>query len=337
MKGIAMKIAFIGAGGIAGNYRGSLKRLQRSISAICDINAERANQIAEAEESIAYINHAEMLEKEKPDVVFICIPPGAHTTQVADAAKIGAAVFVAKPVALDLDTANRTLEAIEKSGVLNQVGYMARYSDITGKAKEIVGGKELSMGFGRFLCRMGAGHPWWGKFAISGGQMLEQSTHVFDLLRYFLGDVTEVQAFGRKDVSEEGIADFEECTVCNLYFASGAVGNVTSTCVARAAEGFAAELVGDDLYLKFVMDLKLRGAIAGEQIEYDGVEAGYFRQVEQFMKAVETDDKSLIRSNYADAVKTLAVTLAANRSLETGKVEKLEQGENKQSSTQKGV
>lgn len=317
-----MKIAFIGAGGIAGNYRGSLKKLQRPITAICDINAERAAQVSEVENATAYINHEEMLKKEEPDVVFICIPPGAHTTQAADAARAGAAVFVAKPVALDIDIANRTLDAIKAAGVLNQVGYMARYSDITAKAKEIIGEKDLSMGFGRFLCRMGAGHPWWGKFAISGGQMLEQSTHVFDLLRYFLGDVKEVQAFGQKNVSKS-IADFEECTVCNLYFASGAVGNVTSTCVASAPEGFAAELVGDNLYLRFVMDLKLRGAVAGEQIEYDGVESGYFKQVEHFMKAVETNDQSLIRSNYADAVKTLAVTLAANRSLETGKVEKV--------------
>ena len=317
-----MKIAFIGAGGIAGNYRASLKKLQRPITAICDINAERATQVAEVENATAYIRHEEMLKKEKPDVVFTCIPPGAHTTQAADAAKTGAAVFVAKPVALDIETANRTLDAIEAAGVLNQVGYMARYNDITAKAKEIIGEKDLSMGFGRFLCRMGAGHPWWGKFAISGGQMLEQSTHVFDLLRYFLGDVTEVQTFGLKNVSE-GIADFEECTVCNLRFASGAVGNVTSTCVASASEGFAAELVGDDLYLKLIMDLKLRGSVEGEQIEYDGVEAGYFRQVEQFMQAVETNDQSLIRSSYADAVKTLAVTLAANRSLETGQVEKV--------------
>jgi len=39
------------------------------------------------------------------------------------------------------------------------------------------------------------------------------------------------------------------------------------------------------------------------------------------MQAVERDDQSLICSNYADAVNTLAVTLAANRSSETGQVE----------------
>lgn len=317
-----LKIAFIGVGGIAGSYRGSLNQLQRPIAAVCDINAERAAAIAEDEDATAYTDHTEMLQKEKPDVVFTCIPPGAHTTQVADAAASGAAVFVAKPVAQDLETANRARDAIAAAGVINQVGYMARYSDITAKAKELVGDQKLTMGIGRFLTRMGANHPWWGKYDVSRGQMVEQTTHVFDLIRYFLGDVDSVQAYGIKGVSDE-IADFEECTVCNLKFQSGAVGSITSTCVARAHENFATELVGDDLYLKLTHDSGLRGQISGEGVDFTGAEAGYFRQVEQFIKAVDANDQGLVLSSYADAAKSLAVTLAANLSLETGQVEEV--------------
>ena len=249
-----LKITFIGVGGIAGSYRGSLKQLERPIAAVCDINIERAAAIAAEENAVAYTDHTEMLQKEKPDVVFTCIPPGAHTAQVADAAASGAALFVAKPVAQDLETAQHARDAIDTAGVINQVGYMARYSDITAKAKELVGDQKLTMGIGRFLTRMGANHPWWGKYDVSRGQMVEQTTHVFDLIRYFLGDVSSVQAYGIKGVSD-GIADFEECTVCNLQFESGAVGSITSTCVARAHENFATELVGDDLYLKLTHDL----------------------------------------------------------------------------------
>ena len=71
-------------------------------------------------------------------------------------------------------------------------------SDITAKAKELVGDRQLTMGIGRFLTRMGAGHPWWGKYEVSRGQMVEQTTHVFDLIRYFLGDVANVHAYGIK-------------------------------------------------------------------------------------------------------------------------------------------
>ena len=148
-----LKIAFIGVGGIAGNYRRSLKQLERPIAAVCDINAERVAAIATEENATAYTDHNEMLQKENPDVVFTCIPPGAHTTQVADAAASGAALFVAKPVAQDLETAQRARDAIDTAGVINQVGYMARYSDITAKAKELVGDQKLAMGFGRFLAR----------------------------------------------------------------------------------------------------------------------------------------------------------------------------------------
>ena len=317
-----LKITFIGVGGIAGNYRRSLKQLECPIAAVCDINAERAAAIAAEENATAYTDHTEMLQKEKPDVVFTCIPPGAHTTQVADAAAAGAALFVAKPVAQDLETAQHARDTIAAAGVINQVGYMARYSDITAKAKELVGDQRLTMGIGRFLARMGANHPWWGKYDVSRGEMVEQTTHVFDLIRYFLGDVVNVHAYGIKNVSD-GIADFEECTVCNLQFESGAVGSITSTCVARAHDNFATELVGDDLYLKLTHDLGLRGQIAGEGIDYTGTEAGYFRQVEQFIKAVDANDQRLVLSSYADAIKTLAVTLAANRSLETGQVEQV--------------
>ena len=90
---------------------------------------------------------------------------------------------------------------------------MARYSDLTEKVRKMVVDRAIAMGFGRVMCRMGSNHPWWEDFAVCGGQMLEQSTHVFDLLRYLVSDVTHVQAFGIKNVSED-IADFEECATC---------------------------------------------------------------------------------------------------------------------------
>jgi predicted dehydrogenase len=152
--------------------------------------------------------------------------------------------------------------------------------------------------------------------------MLEQSTHIFDYLRHFMGDVTHVQAFGIKGVST-GIADFEECTVCNLRFAGGGVGNVNSSCVAGSEDGFAAEFIGDDFYLKCIMDAKLRGRMGKEAIDFEGKERGYFRQVEHFVRAIDTNDRSLVRSDYNDALKTLAATVAANRSLQTGQVERV--------------
>ena len=319
-----MKIGFIGVGGIAGSYRGSLKTLGREgeVTAICDINAERAAEVAAEHGAKSYADHRQMLQSEKLDAVFVSIPPGAHAGQVEDVVKAGAAVFVAKPVGLDWDAVRQTRDAIAQAGVINQVGYMARYSDIVERAREITAERPIGLGLGRFMCRMGA-HPWWGKSAVSGGQMLEQTTHNFDQLRLFMGEVAEVFCYGHSGLGAD-IADFEDSTCANLKFKSGAIANIHSTCCANPLDGFATELSGRDFYLRLRHDFVLEGKIDNEDVSFTGTEAGYFRQVEHFLKAVEANDQKMVRSSYEDAAKTLAVTLAANRSLSSGRPEKVE-------------
>ncbi len=318
-----MRIGFIGVGSIARNYLRSLAMLNRPVAAICDINPETAARVSGEQGCASYTDHRQMLAQEALDAVFVAIPPAAHDTQTIDAVEAGAHVFVAKPVAMDIETARRTEAAVAGSGCINQVGYMARYSDITERAKELVQGRELSMGLGRFMARMPSGHPWWGVFAVSAGQVVEQSTHLFDWLRYFLGDIETVQALGH-DGPDDEIADFEDSTTVNLRFAGGAIGNITSTCSARVHDTFVVEFFGREFYLRLSNDRGLSGFIGGEEIDYLGEERGYFRQVELFLDAIESRDQSLVRSSYADAVKSLAATLAANRSLKSGQIEKVE-------------
>ncbi len=318
-----MRIGFIGVGGITRSYLDSLQKLSRPVTAVCDINPETAARVAAQQGCHSYTDHREMLARETLDAVFVAIPPAAHDSQTIDAVEAGAHVFVAKPVAIDLDTARRTEAAVARAGCINQVGYMARYSDITDRAKELVQGRELGMGIGRFMARMPSKHPWWGKFAVSAGQIVEQSTHLFDWLRYFLGDIESVQAFGH-DGPDDEIADFEDSTTVNLRFAGGAVGSVTSTCSARVHDTFVAELLGREFYLRLKMDTELTGYLGSDEIDFQGEERGYFRQVEHFVAAVEANDQNLVRSSYADAVKSLSATLAANRSLKSGRVETVE-------------
>lgn len=317
-----MRIAFIGVGGIAKRYLNSVEELKQPIAAVCDINEQRAAEVAAARKSKPYTDHRKMLAEVKPDVVFVSMPPFAHDTQVIDCVKAGAALFAAKPVALDLDNALRMRDAIAKAGVINQTGYMARYSDITEKARELTAGRALNMGLGRFICRMPPSHPWWGKKKMSGGQIVEQSTHLFDWLRYFLGEAVEVHSYGHRGGSED-IADFEDSSVCNVRFASGAVASVHSSCCTKALEMFTAELSGRGFYLKAVMDTKLAGKVDDQDIDYTGAETGYHRQVAAFLKAVESGDQGAVRTDFENAVRTLAVTLAADRSLASGKPEKV--------------
>jgi hypothetical protein len=84
-------------------------------------------------------------------------------------------------------------------------------------------------------------------------------------------------------------------------------------------EGCGWEFTGRDLYLKMIMDLDLSGVIDGQPVTYKGEESGYIRQVGEFLTAVSTKNQAMIRSSYADAVKTLKVTMAAEQSMQQGR------------------
>ncbi|MCE2854025.1 MAG: Gfo/Idh/MocA family protein [Roseiflexaceae bacterium] len=313
-----MRVGMIGIGGIADVYRKALKEYQQPVRAVCDINATRVQEVAAAEQCQGYTDYREMLAKESLDAVFVSIPPGAHRDHVIDVVNAGSAVFVAKPIGLDIQLVERTLAAITKAGVINQVGYMSRYSDMASKARELIGDRKVVMGLGRFMVRMGANHPWWGKRAICGGQIVEQSTHQFDFLRYVMGEVSEVHAYGHKGAGDD-IADFEDSTIVTLHFANGGIGTVVSTSCTDVPDGCGWEFTGRDLYLRMIMDVNLSGVIDGQPVSYTGIETGYIRQVGEFLTAVKSKNQQLVRSAYADAVKSLKVTLAAEQALQTGR------------------
>ena len=312
-----MRIGFIGIGGIVDIYRKALAQYQTPVTAVCDINAARVAEVAAAEKCTGYTDYREMLANERLDAVFIAIPPGYHQQQVIDSVKAGCAVFVAKPVGLDPTLVAQTLAAINAAGVINQVGYMARYADIVAKARELIGDRKIVMGLARFMVRMPANHPWWGKRSICGGQIIEQSTHMFDLLRHLMGEVSHVQSFGHQGAADD-IADFEDSTIVSLKFANGAIGTVISTSCTEVPEGCGWELTGRDLYLKLTMDLELSGVIDGKPVSYHGEETGYIRQVGEFLTALKTKNQAMIKSSYADAVQSLQLTMAAERSLQNG-------------------
>lgn len=308
-----VQVGLIGAGGIAANYMRTLDAMEQvSVRAVCDVDAARAESMASPRGASTYTDHRVMLERECLDAVFICIPPAAHTDQVRLAAEAGMAVFVAKPVALDLDTARTTLDAIERNGVVNAVGYMWRYADITEKAKELLRDRVVTLAVGQVFVNVPR-TVWWRQRAVSGGQIVEQVTHIYDLVRYFCGDVTDVSGFGARATIPD-VVDFEDVATVALRLATGGVATVTNTCVAPDGR-YALELMGRDFRLRLDYGLRLTGAIGKERIDYTGEQEGYAKQIQVFLDAVRSKDTSNIRSDYRDAMKTLSLTLAADKAV----------------------
>lgn len=317
-----IRIGFIGCGGIAREYLHRLEALgdEAQVIAFCDIDAHRAHELASGREARVYTSYQEMLEAEELDAVFDNLPPFARADELELAAHKGCAIFTTKPLGLDLQAPRRSLEAIRSAGVINSVGYMFRYSGVTGYAKDLLADRPLALVLGRVLGAMPAPGSWNSKRALSGGQIVEQSTHLVDLARYFAGNVRCVYALGSQGHVHDRV-DYEDATVVSLDFERGSVGSIVSTCAVQQFF-WGLTLVARDLHLELVFDeWTVRGRVDGAEINYHDEISGYPEQIGTFIKAVQSNNQSLIRCDYQDGLHTLATTLAANRSLETGSPE----------------
>ncbi|MEM1715878.1 MAG: Gfo/Idh/MocA family oxidoreductase, partial [Thermofilaceae archaeon] len=82
---------------------------------------------------------------------------------------------------------------------------------------------------GLYWCRF-IRTDWWIDKTKSGGQLVEQSTHLYDLLRWFCGDVSLVYAeMDRLFYRDLPGMTIEDTSGVVLRFKSGAIGVVSST------------------------------------------------------------------------------------------------------------
>jgi len=152
----------------------------------------------------------------------------------------------------------------------------------------------------------------------SGGQMHEQTTHIIDFARYLAGDIDEVfAAYALRALRDVQSLDVPDVGTVTLKFKSGAVGTISNTCMLGGYGTAGVEVICRDLFCRLEGD-SLLVVRKGEKKEFKGDADVRLKQNEAFMNAIVSGDRSGIRSTYADAVKSLAVSLAANESADTG-------------------
>ena len=144
----------------------------------------------------------------------------------------------------------------------------------------------------------------------SGGQLVEQATHTIDMMRNLVGEVEAVYAMQANRVLKE--IDCPDSNSVSLQFSSGAVGSLTAAW-AYAGDWSNANVL-DILYERELLNWNPSKVSVRENGEWiDKTEPG--PTIDQvFVEAVRSGDGSQILSPYSDAVKTLAISLAANLS-----------------------
>ncbi|TET11749.1 Gfo/Idh/MocA family oxidoreductase [Candidatus Aerophobetes bacterium] len=320
-----VKIGFIGTGRIAVRHMKKLAKIKDTeLACVCDVDGKEAQKVAKAFGTKSYVEYQEMLDKEKLQAVYICLPPFAHGDQEILAAEKGINLFVEKPLALNLEKAYQINEVIEKNGVISSVGYVYRYSDIVNRAKKELKKRKIALVLGHYFCPLRHDVPWWRNKNESGGQIVEQTTHIFDLARYLVGEVDKVygQKFnGLMEDMENYSLDDASCV--NLHFENGAIGSISSACILSHGREWEINLIAKGLKVDLLLSSRLLKINNGKEKKIRMDIDPYQAENEAFIKAIKEDNPKIISSPYSDALKTLKLTLAANASLEKEEMIKL--------------
>lgn len=313
-----LRIGFIGAGGIAARHVGVLAGMEDvAIAGVADPDFARATGLAERLGARAYKSHADLLDRERLEAVYICVPPFAHGELEAAVIDAGLPFFVEKPLSLDVASAERIGRKVEKSGIVTAVGYHWRYLDTVEEARSLLACNPAALVNGYWLDQTPP-PQWWWRQDRSGGQIVEQATHIIDLARHLVGEITEVHAVGARTVARPDFPglDIATATAASWRFDSGAVGTLSAICLLGWAHRTGMHLFCDRLAIE-LSDREIMVDVGHGRPMRHAEGDPVAREDRDFLDAVRGLSNRL-RSPYGEALKTHRVALAIAHSVTSG-------------------
>ena len=308
------------------------------VAAVAPTEAEK-KPFQEYGVSTFYANYKEMLDNEDLDIVEIDSDPTQRYEMTFAAAERGIHVLGEKPIAVSLEAADEMVEACNRASVQFAIQNMRRCDPYHIRAKALLEegfiGELLTI---RAICRdrRPAGHC-----------LINLGTHLFDITRFFGGDVDWI--FGHVTIGGRDItaADIEQAAgglgfiagdkaSASLGFKSGA----TATVEYWMAEPqyFGVELIGTDgclavrqpespcpmMYRKDALWSADREANAWQPVELssemrakfapDRWDAVYRMGVEEFVRCIETGEEHPTSGRQArDALELILGTYASHQ------------------------
>lgn len=198
-KSYRPKIGLIVAGGISEHHLQAYRSMGLTVSAICDLDLERAHRRQQEfyPEALVYDDYQQLLRDDQIEVLDITTHPEDRLSIVESALLAGKHVLSQKPFVLDLDDGQRLVELADRCGVrlaVNQNGRWApHFSYLTQAIRSDVIGSVSSVDFS-----LQWDHTW------TAGTLFEEIHHLllydfgihwFDIATVLMGDRVPRQVF----------------------------------------------------------------------------------------------------------------------------------------------
>jgi len=194
-------IGIIGTGTIAGTHAGILQQNNAvKLGSVYDVKKASGERFA-ADFGMRALSSAEDVIADS-DAVYVTVPNKFHAETTLKVLNHGKHVFCEKPFALNLKDAQKLVDAVDKEGVVYQLGFSRRLAPVYKKMKELITSGKLEPK--SFNIKMNRGElkvpPWTSDSSVTGGFLFESTLHLIDMVRYLFGEVKEIKAVGSKSV-----------------------------------------------------------------------------------------------------------------------------------------
>jgi predicted dehydrogenase len=264
-----MRIGVVGANGGTDRWgaRAHLPAVaaleEAELVAVCTAHEETAKRAQQRTGArLAFWDYGEMMRSPEVDLVTVAVRIALHHPVVMAALDAGKHVFCEWPLALNAAQAAEIYTRARAKGVAHAVGTQARFSPGVMYAKELMDGayvgRPLFFHMTHFLSSAiepRPSHRWWSTRAEEGGgAILIACGHALDVVRWYLGEVAEVNGQVQTLVQETRFADTGEVvpvdaidTVAFLArLASGVTGTVHVSNVCKPGSGFRLDIYGTE-------------------------------------------------------------------------------------------
>ena len=288
----------------------------------------------------------ETLAELSPDAIYFALPPGVHNGEIIQAANAGVHIFAEKPMSLFLNEAIDMERAIQKNGVISTAGFQQRYDARYEAIHDFLADKQPVM---TTMIGNGAleGHSikhtktetlggptnrvWTANYEWSGASVVEGGIHQTDLMRYWFGDISWVEAsYIHRDASDIVDGGNNPYAYSVRYgFECGCIANLILSRLRQTYynDGYES-ILWTHGHLKFEGDDVVAYYYDGpyppaqtpsvESVRHPLPTAERVDPTEQisraFLQAIETGDAGQLRSTFASSMNSLAAVLGANAS-----------------------
>jgi predicted dehydrogenase len=288
----------------------------------------------------------DIAEDDEIELVSLCTPDYLHQEHAVLLLEAGKHIILEKPVALTIEGSNRIREAAESSGRRVAVAYEFRLNPGAAALRELISAgtlgevKAFSLHHFRKPFRRDKWNKWIQSESTSGGLIVEETSHWFDLARFLTAEeFATVHTVGTDAIHPD--FNYEDVAFCQGRFTNGSAWQISHaltgfdfnlTIQVHGTEGTAWLGLKEGTYTSLDNGAsKYWGILSHAPLNADpedaiiriwDSEAGEPKSIRDNVETLVNCFKtgSEFPTTLNDAVEALRVALAARESLNTGKV-----------------